>query len=92
MAKFRALQTYIERENQLAHKFGNDKLPVPDQLTTEQATSLFHQLDDEINPVSLFCDGETTIAQARERFNLFIAAVKDLDALGFTKPQDMEYI
>jgi len=90
MANFRALQSFIERENVFAELFGNEILPGDvRQLTEEQATNLFHNLDNAMSPENLHCDGECSAAQVRRQANLFVGAVNDLKTLGFDKPTNV---
>jgi hypothetical protein len=52
-------------------------------LTEDDARMLAEELENSLSPENLYCDGNITEEKAKERYELFTGALKDLESLGF---------
>ena len=57
-----------------------------DNLTEEDANYLFEHIDCGLSPENLHCDGEISIAQARQKYRDYMGAVAELKRKGFKVP------
>jgi len=84
------LRRFIRGENETAKLYGNTRKQIdPDNLTQEDATTLYHKLDGNMSPENLHMDGEITPSAARKRAKLFTGAAADLDKMDFVRPDDL---
>ena len=81
------LQAVIEEENAVAEMCGcsNDELLSLETLTEDQAQRLWRQLESNLSPENLTCDGELSHSQVARRFKLYTAAQKELLSTGKVK-------
>lgn len=67
-----------------SHNVWAKKSPINiNNLTGENAKTLFGNLDNELSPENLHCDGEISNAQAQAKYKYFKAVEKELLSLGF---------
>ncbi len=80
------IKKYIDQPIGINFWRGREGKPLvdADNLTNEDAQDLFNQLDGELSPENLCCDGELPMAQVRKKARMLHAAGKDLLAAGFT--------
>ena len=77
-----ALRQYVEQRNRY-------QTPMDvDNLSADDANRLFREIDGDLSPENLHCDGEITAAQAREREKFFYQVLTDLKGLGFSIPSN----
>jgi len=76
------LKKVIDHENKLAEYFKGPQINIK-ALTDEDAQRLFGRLDSNLSPESLYQDGERSAAQAVKYQTLYIAAIKELQDMGF---------
>ncbi len=81
-----ALQSIIKQQNMFA-KFQNKSVMDIDTLTTDQANDLYETIDCGLSPENLHCDGEITRAQAQQKYNQYMQAIKELQKRGFPVPE-----
>lgn len=70
------LQAYIDQRNAWASIFGT--APVEFPLSQKQVNDLAEQLDSDLSPENLTCDGELSAAKVRQRARLFNGAFAEL--------------
>jgi hypothetical protein len=58
-------------------------------LTDAQAQEMFQQLDNNLSPENISCDGEAPRAQVIRRTKLYRGAIDDLKAKGFVPKETM---
>mgnify|MGYP001138511939 CR=1 FL=1 len=83
----RQLATIIEREN-MFRKWREEKPMDIDNLSKEDADSLYQSIDCGLSPENLHCDGEISRAQAQAKYNNYMGAVRELQKRGFDIPKD----
>jgi hypothetical protein len=79
----KALANQIEDMNAMSKIFG-DKIIDADNLTAENAQTIFQKIDCGLSPENLHCDGEITRAAAQRKYRAYMGAVKGLRTMGFT--------
>lgn len=82
-----ALQEVIDRTN-LFRSFRDLPNLEIDTLTTDDANDLYQQIDCQMSPENLHCDGEISLAQARKKARALLSAADTLQSLGFAIPND----
>ncbi len=82
-----ALQSIIDQSNFFA-KMRKEKTISIRNIQPAQADKLFIDIDMGMSPENLHCDGEITVTQARKKARNYMAAVKELQKMGFTIPAD----
>lgn len=83
-----SLSKFIEQKNRTANLFGGTVFDV-NNINQESANKLYYQLDSNMSPENLCCDGELSTKQVAQRSKLFTGAVADLDSLGFVRPDNL---
>lgn len=84
------LATYIERKNAMAAFFKEPLLNIRN-LDQAAAQRLWEELESNLSPENLTCDGELDAATVRERRALYKGAQKDLAAKFSIKEVDYGY-
>jgi len=82
-----ALQTVIDRQNVFASFNKEPKITIA-TLTKTDADKIYNSLAGAMSPENLHCDGEITPAQARAKARIYMAAVRELQRMGFEIPED----
>ncbi len=80
-----ALQAIIKQQN-FWSKLRKEPEVEMDTLTIVQANALYETIDCGLSPENLHCDGEITRAQAQQKFNQYMQAIKELQKRGFSVP------
>jgi len=83
-----ALQAIIKQQN-FWSKLREEPEVEMDTLTIDQANSLYETIDMGLSPENLHCDGEITRAQAQQKYNQYMQAIKELKKRGFAVPKDL---
>lgn len=86
--KMTNFERYIEQRNIRARVRGGEVMD-PNQLTTAQANQLYHQLDAELSPENLCCDGELRGVELRRKAALLRDTVNELKQRGFAVPENV---
>ena len=76
-----SLKKYIEQQNRYASWFKKDPYPEPAALTVVQIQDLADQLEADLSPENLCCDGELRGAKLRAKSNMLNGAKADLQRL-----------
>lgn len=86
--KMTNFERYIEQRNIRARVRGGEVMD-PNQLTEAQATQLYQQLDNELSPENLCCDGELRGVALRRKAVLLRDTVNELKQRGFAVPENV---
>ena len=82
------LQNYVERMNSWSSIFDQGDIEFP--LTAESAQKIGSNLDGELSPENLHCDGEISSAEAMRKYNFLTTVLDELniycDANNITRP------
>jgi uncharacterized protein YqfA (UPF0365 family) len=70
-----ALNTYLDRKNSFAKMFGQRALSLQNATDRQRIAD---NIDSELSPENLTCDGELGIAQVRARRAVLVAVAKEL--------------
>jgi len=79
----KALANQIEDMNAMSKIFGDATIDA-DNLTAENAQTVFQKIDFGLSPENLHCDGEITRAAAQRKYRDYMSAAKGLQVMGFT--------
>lgn len=79
------LERYIARANIFRKHAGRSEFDV-NNLTTNDAEELFNNIDCDLSPENLTCDGELPRAEVQKRKRFYKACIAELEQAGFTKP------
>jgi len=83
-----ALKSMVDEANWWYNITGKGKFIDINNLTQEDANSIFRKIDCGLSPENLHCDGEISHEQAMERYKVLIEAAVALKSMGFTVPKD----
>ena len=73
-----ALNKYVEEKNTWQILFSGAKLLTLDTASGRKAIAL--QLDSDLSPENLHCDGEITARQAQAKYKMYSRVVVELEA------------
>lgn len=73
------LVKYIEGKNWVRRMFNEPLLDV-DNLTQQQVRQLLDQIEGDLSPENLSCDGELRGAKLKAKQNMILGARKELEA------------
>jgi hypothetical protein len=74
----KALKEYIDRRNQWNAIFGTAPTTFP--LSQKNVDEIARQLDGDLSPENLHCDGEISVAEANRKYRFYERVYKDLEA------------
>ena len=77
-----ALTEYVDMMNLWSKHFTGEVIDV-DNMTDENAQTIFNKLECDLSPENLHCDGEISRTQARAKERKLMAAGKLLLKMGF---------
>ncbi len=81
------LEQYIAEKNRWRRVFKQDELTITG-LTQRDADDLFRTLGAALSPENLTCDGELRGAALQRKATMLRGAVKDLERMGYSAPED----
>lgn len=73
----KALKEYIDRRNQWNAIFGSAPTTFP--LSQKNVDEIARQLDGDLSPENLHCDGEISVAEANRKYRFYERVYKDLE-------------
>lgn len=73
------LEQYVAQKNQWRAIFGNTK-PLS-LLNARDRQRIAEDLDSELSPENLHCDGEISAAQARKKYQYLMRCVQELQSI-----------
>ena len=73
----KALKEYIDRRNQWNAIFGSAPTTLP--LSQKAVDDLARQLDGDLSPENLHCDGEISVAEANRKYRFYERVYRDLE-------------
>jgi hypothetical protein len=73
----KALKEYIDRRNQWNAIFGTAPTTFP--LSQKNVDEIARQLDGDLSPENLHCDGEISAAEANRKYRFYERVYKDLE-------------
>lgn len=73
-----ALNTYLDRKNAFAKMFGQRALSLQNAADRQHIAD---NIDSELSPENLTCDGELSRSQVQTRYRALTAAAKELQKL-----------
>ena len=78
MPKQFAIERYVEQKNRWNKIFGGDTLSL---LSASDRKKIAEELECDLSPENLYCDGEISAARARTKLNFLERCVSELEAL-----------
>jgi hypothetical protein len=73
----KALKEYIDRRNQWNAIFGSTPTTFP--LSQKNVDEIARQLDGDLSPENLHCDGEISVAEANRKYRFYERVYRDLE-------------
>jgi hypothetical protein len=73
----KALKEYIDRRNQWNAIFGSAPTTFP--LSQKNVDEIARQLDGDLSPENLHCDGEISVAEANRKYRFYERVYRDLE-------------
>jgi hypothetical protein len=73
-----ALNTYLDRKNAFAKMFGQRAMSLQNAADRQRIAD---NIDSELSPENLTCDGELSRSQVQTRYRALTAAAKELQKL-----------
>ena len=73
------LNAFIEQQNRWNAIFGKPAMNF-NSLTQNEIQELARDIDAQLSPENLHCDGEISVAEAGRKYRNLMAVVKDLEA------------
>ena len=73
----KALKEYIDRRNQWNAIFGSAPTTFP--LSQKAVDEIARQLDGDLSPENLHCDGEISVAEANRKYRFYERVYRDLE-------------
>ena len=77
------LKEYVEGLNRMSAIFGGEQIDL-DNLDDVVAQRIFSNIEGDLSPENLTCDGELSVAQVQKKNTMLKGAIMDLMAMGFT--------
>jgi hypothetical protein len=81
------LKKYIDQKNVWRRFAGKSELQL-EAINLAEANDLFRSLGADLSPENLTCDGELRGRALQEKAAMLKGAVKDLERMGYTAPED----
>ena len=81
------LKKYIDQKNVWRRFAGKPELQL-EAINLAEANDLFRSLGADLSPENLTCDGELRGRALQEKAAMLKGAVKDLERMGYTAPED----
>jgi hypothetical protein len=81
------LAQYLEQRNFWKRLSGKPELRI-EAINQREADELFRSLGCELSPENLCCDGELRGAALKRKAAMLKGAVKDLERMGYSAPED----
>ena len=72
------LKEYIDRRNQWNAIFGSAPTTFP--LSQKAVDEIARQLDGDLSPENLHCDGEISVAEANRKYRFYTKVYQELEA------------
>ena len=73
----KALKEYIDRRNQWNAIFGSAPTTFP--LSQKAVDEIARQLDGDLSPENLHCDGEISVAEANRKYCFYERVYRDIE-------------
>jgi hypothetical protein len=83
-----SLKIFLDQENRMASFFKEAPVDI-NAIDDARAQKLFQRLDSNLSPECLFQDGERPRAAAASLKKIYLAAIADLKAKGFSPKEPM---
>lgn len=85
------LKEYVEGLNRMSDIFGGERIDL-DNLDNAVAQRIFNNLDGDLSPENLTCDGELSFARVQMKVKMLNGAATELMAMGYRAegPFDMQ--
>jgi hypothetical protein len=81
------LNEYISQKNRWNRFFGKPELRI-EAINQREAEDLFRSLANDLSPENLTCDGELRGSALQRKATMLKGAVRDLEWMGYTAPED----
>lgn len=81
------LKKYIDQKNVWRRFSGKPEMRI-EEINLKEANDLFRSLAADLSPENLTCDGELRGRALQEKSAMLKGAVKDLEWMGYTAPED----
>ena len=78
------LKEYVEGLNRMSAIFGDGDNIDLDNLSDINAQVIFSNIEGDLSPENLTCDGELPAAQVRRKSKMLKGCIMELMAMGFT--------
>lgn len=85
------LEAYINERNAFQKLFKHS-LFSKGRMTGDEAAALYQHIDADLSPEILTADGERSVASVRARAAFLRNAVRELDGLGFHRPDSAYHL
>lgn len=83
------LKEYVEGLNRMSAIFGGEQIDL-DNLDAAGAQRIFNDIEGDLSPENLTCDGELPFVQVQKKVKMLNGAVTELMAMGFQFTQFTE--